>query len=151
MKGVGSRLVGHRVIGQFQSGQSLTAIASVFAASSEFATRYGNLSNREFVNQIYMNVLGRPADSAGSDFWTAQLAAGQSRGAMLSQFSESVEYRAASSNAIYVTAMYIAFLRRAPDAAGYAFWKPQLDGGRSGRDLITQFVGSSEYRTRFLP
>ena len=70
---------------------------------------------------------------------------------MLTQFSESDEYRARVATSVYVTAMYVAFLRRAPDDAGFTFWKGQLDGGRSGRDLVSLFLGAAEYRSRFLP
>jgi parallel beta-helix repeat protein len=138
-------------IAEAKRGVSLAAIGQSFASAAEFVSRYGNLSNRDYIDQLYRNVLGRPADQGGIDFWTSQLNAGVTRGVMLAQFSESPEYRARVASQVYVTAIYVALLRRAPDMSGFDFWRQQIDGGRSGRDLITLFLAAAEYRGRFLP
>jgi alpha-tubulin suppressor-like RCC1 family protein len=136
--------------GELSRGRSLVEIGNVFATAPEFTQRYGNLSDRDYVNRLYQNILGRQADAAGIEFWTAQLAGGVSRGAMLTNFSESAEYKARINNAVFVNAMYVAFLRRGPDAAGFDFWRGELDRGRSGLDLVNVFLGAQEYRARFL-
>jgi alpha-tubulin suppressor-like RCC1 family protein len=137
--------------GQFASGQSLTAIGNVFVTAPEFTARYGALNNRDFVDRLYQNVLGRPADEGGITFWTGQLNSGVTRGGVLVSFSESPEYVNRINNSVYVNAMYVAFLRRAADAGGFEFWRVELDRGRSGRELIGSFIASAEYRARFLP
>jgi hypothetical protein len=137
---------------QFRAGMPLTTIAQNFALAPEFVQRYGNLSNRDYVDRLYQNILERPADTAGSNFWTAQLDSGaSSRGAMLVNFSESTEHLARSASKVYVTAMYVAFLRRAPDQGGFDFWRGQLGSGVSGLNLVNSFLGAPEYRSRFLP
>lgn len=73
------------------SGMSLAAIANGFVASPEFQARYGNATDRQFVELIYANVLIRKADSTGLNFWTSQLAT-RSRGEVMVGFSESKEF-----------------------------------------------------------
>lgn len=68
------------------------AISDAFAASSEFQQRYGNLSNDGFVDLVYQNVLGRPADAAGRAYWIGEMARGVSRGQIMLGFSESAEF-----------------------------------------------------------
>ena len=72
----------------------LADLATAFASSAEFLNRYGNLSNRDFVELVYGNTLGRRSDPEGLNFWTRQLDAGVSRGAVVTGFSESTEHQA---------------------------------------------------------
>ncbi len=138
-------------IGQARAGASLGAISDAFAASPEFQQRYGALTNAQFVNLVYQNVLGRAADAAGLAFWTAQMNAGMTRGALMIQFSESPEYAAVIGNSVYVTMMYVGMLRRSPDPGGFDFWVGYMDAGNSGLALIGGFLAAPEYRSRFLP
>ncbi len=78
--------------GQAQNGVSLEAIASAFAQSSEFQTRYGSLSNQQFVELVYSNVLGRTPDTEGLNYWIGLLNGGLDRGTAMVGFSESVEF-----------------------------------------------------------
>ncbi len=48
---------------------TLDTIAEQFAISEEFTTTYGDLSNREFLEVVYQNVLGRETDLAGMEYW----------------------------------------------------------------------------------
>ncbi len=74
----------------------LQAIADVFAQSDEFADTYGSLSNRQFVELVYKNVLGRNlplVEVAGPNYWTQQLGLRTiTRGALMVAFSEAPEY-----------------------------------------------------------
>lgn len=76
----------------------LIGAAEFFVTSEEFQSRYGapeTQSNSDFVEQLYLNVLGRVSDLAGFNFWTDVLDNAQlSRGAVLAEFSESVENQA---------------------------------------------------------
>lgn len=75
------------------SGWPLERISQAFAQSSEFRNRYGALSDPAFVDLVYRNVLGRPADAGGESYWSTQLARGVSRGSVMVRFSDSSEYR----------------------------------------------------------
>ncbi len=70
----------------------LSGISDAFAASDEFTGTYGALSNQQFVERVYENVLGRAPEQAGLEFWVAQIYAGMTRGQMMLNFSESPEY-----------------------------------------------------------
>ena len=56
-------------IGAVQGGQPLSSLASGFLASPEFQSRFGGAgaSNAAFVDQLYVNVLGRPGEDLDSD------------------------------------------------------------------------------------
>ena len=139
-------------IGQYRTGMSLESISNHFAQSPEFSNRYGTLSNAQFVELVYNNVLGRAPDPGGRAFWTGELDAGaRTRGQVMLGFSESPEYRANSGNEVFVTMMYLGMLRRAPEPGGFEFWLDYVDGGSSGLAVIDGFFRSSEYRGRFLP
>ena len=74
-------------------GTSLTTVANGFAQSPEFQTHYGSLDNGAFVNQLYLNVLDRPADPGGLANWVNYLNSGASRGQVALGFTESTEYQ----------------------------------------------------------
>jgi hypothetical protein len=139
-------------INYFKSGHSLDEISDNFATSPEFTSTYGSLNNSQYVTLVYQNVLGRPPDTAGFNFWVGQLnTASMTRGQVMRNFSESSEYQSTSFNKVYVTMMYVGMLRRAPDQGGFDFWVGYMGGGNSGLSLINGFLTSPEYHNRFLP
>jgi hypothetical protein len=66
-------------------------IAAGFVNSPEFQSKYGSLSDAQFVTQLYQNLLGRAPDTAGYAYWTAELAGGTSREHVLIGFAASAE------------------------------------------------------------
>lgn len=141
-------------IGEYRKrpdGAKLQEIATAFATAPEFVSAYGNLDNTAFVNRLYELILERPADAAGVNFWVTQLNSGVTRGVMLSNFTESDEYKAKTSAEVFVISIYVGMLRRAPDQGGYDFWRNSIRAGTSGDGLINAFLTSGEYRARFLP
>ncbi len=133
----------------FQASGALAGMSQAFADSLEFASMYGELSDEDFVDLVYQNVLGRSADAEGRAYWAGQLAAGMSRGEMMAGFSESEEYRTRSYRQVQVTMMYGAMLRRAPDQGGFDYWVAALAAGGSVLELVGGFLDSSEYGSRF--
>jgi len=77
---------------RYSGERTLISIADFFSTSTEFNNKYSSLSDAQFVRLVYLGVLGRSADSAGFDFWMAQLDAGTSRGEMMLEFSQSAEF-----------------------------------------------------------
>ena len=73
-------------------GYTARQVADIFAASDEFRRRYGTLTDSQFIDLVYENVLGRPADRDGRSFWLGRLADGASRGELMLAFSESDEF-----------------------------------------------------------
>jgi hypothetical protein len=79
---------------RYASGRaSLASISSFFAQSNEFKNRYGSLTDAQFVDLVYRNVLGRTPDAAGVKHWVGALGRGQSRGSVMIGFSESGEFQ----------------------------------------------------------
>lgn len=54
-----------------------TAVSATFAASPEYSSVFAGMTNTQIVDKIYSNLFGRPADTAGRDYWVALLANGQ--------------------------------------------------------------------------
>lgn len=83
-------------IGQKSAGQSISQIADTFYnAGVQYSSLTGftaTMSNADFVNIIYKNVLGRKdgADAGGLAYWTGKLADGSAtRGALVSTILDS--------------------------------------------------------------
>ncbi|NNK17186.1 MAG: DUF4214 domain-containing protein [Sulfitobacter sp.] len=82
---------------------SLKEVASHFLKSAEFENAYGKneaLSDTQFVDLLYQNVLDRQPDPEGYAFWCEQQENNLSREQMLVSFSESVENKSNVSSAI---------------------------------------------------
>ncbi len=134
--------------GRFRNGLSLNDISAEFARSGEFVRTYGSLSDGEFVDLVYRNVLGRRADGGGRAYWLDRLAGGFSRGAMMVAFSESPENVAATNGEVRATMLYLGMLRRAPENSGLAFWADFIDQGKPYGNAIAGFLVSDEYTRR---
>lgn len=81
------------------NGYTMDEVAQYFLISTEFSETYGtngaNLSNAQFVTQLYRNILGREPDAGGGTFYTNNLDNGSaSRAMVLSAISESPENQA---------------------------------------------------------
>lgn len=84
-------------LAMMDNGVTLGAVAGGFVDSKEFRDVYGvSPSNREIIEKFYENVLRRPGEKAGIDFWTGVL---DNKHATLAEvlvgFSESPENQAA--------------------------------------------------------
>jgi hypothetical protein len=75
-------------------GWSLQNIAGDFLNSPEFQATYGNVSDTQFIELLYLNVLHRQGEDAGVQFHLNELASGQTRADVLVHFSESPENQA---------------------------------------------------------
>ncbi len=81
-------------IGKYSSGENDSrTVASSFLVSDEFKERYGdNVSNANYVETLYVNVLGRDYDQAGYNYWLGNLNSGlETRYELLLGFAESTE------------------------------------------------------------
>jgi Domain of unknown function (DUF4214) len=133
----------------------LTSVADSFAASPEFIQNYGSLSDPAFVQQLYQNVLNRPGDTGGTQFWQSMLASGATRGAVLLGLAQSPESRARTlptagdENNAEAYRLYQAGLNRAPDQAGETFWAAAIEGGATPTQVAQGFINSVEFQKNF--
>lgn len=58
---------------QFTGTATVNTLAVQFAANPVFTSTYGSLTDVQFVNAVYQNVLGAAGDAAGVDYWVGQL------------------------------------------------------------------------------
>ena len=81
-------------VDEWENGVDLHFIAQSFMTSTEFQNAYGdvnNMSNLDFLNQLYQNILDRDGDSGGLSFWSNELDNGVDRENVLISFSQSSE------------------------------------------------------------
>lgn len=76
------------------TGRSLKDAAAQFIGSAEFVSLYGTgLSNQQYVDQLYLNVLHRAGESAGTAYWYDYLANHRGdRADVLVQFTQLAEF-----------------------------------------------------------
>lgn len=132
-----------------RDGRTLGQVSDEFARSAEFERTYGTLSDEDFIDLVYTNVLGRPADARGRAFWIERMATGTTRGQLMANFSESPEFIEQTRAAVLVESLYQGLLQRSPDPQGFAFWTGQVDSGASIDSLIAGMLSSDEYYNRF--
>lgn len=131
------------------NGGTIETVSQSFATGAEFDQRYGKLLDRAFVEQVYLNVLGRSGEEEGVVFWTGQLAAGMTRGEMMTMFSESPENIVATSAQVDVIVTYRGMLDRKPDAEGRAFWVELIGTDANAiYSLVANFYNLPEYQAR---
>lgn len=96
--------LGYWVRHQDAGQSSFEDVARSFMASPEFEQRYGSedeLSNADFLDLLYQNVLGRDPDADGFAYWTDKLDTGQTNfGDLLAFFSDSKENIAGTADAV---------------------------------------------------
>jgi len=137
--------------------------ATGFVNSAEFQSVYGALTNPEFVELLYQNVLNRAADAGGLAGWVGQLDGGATRAQVVVGFSESAEFigNTAADAASFagsaneqtwsdeVYRVYRATLDRSPDRGGFLDWIDRLADGTPLVNAVTGFVNSQEFQQTY--
>ncbi len=134
-------------------GRNLESVAQALAQSEQFRQRYGRLSNRQFVELVYDNVLERPPDSGGLQHWLNVLNGGGTRGTVIASFSESSEFVKRTSSQVWwlelvgpVGRLYRAYFGRRPDDRGLTHW---INTGLELPAISNTFAGSTEFLNRY--
>ena len=132
------------------NGKKLNAISDSFAASNEFKTKYGKLSNRAFVELVYQNVLDRTGEKTGVDYWTSRLDRKVStRGQVMTGFSESNEYKTKQVSEVHVSVLSILLKGSAPTKADFDALVAALDAKTTSPAAIaTAIIASPEYAAK---
>ncbi|MBV9952317.1 MAG: trypsin-like serine protease [Acidimicrobiia bacterium] len=132
-------------IGKLQHGGSLGSVSASFASSSEFTSTYGTLTPTDFVELVYQNTLGRPADASGLAYWSGQVSSGHlSRASLMTRFSQSSEFHRRTDAVVNTTITYLALVRRAADATELTRWAG-LPNGQLNHYLIDSYAYASRY------
>jgi len=142
-----------------RAGETLAQIGDGIVGSAEFINRYGALSNADYVNALYQNVLGRAGDASGVAFYNGALARGASRGTILAAFADSDEERGrlngnpnvnyAATAEAQVARMYDAAFGRDADPSGFNTFTRSVINGASLQTVALSFLASPEFSNRY--
>ena len=78
---------------RYVDGMTLGRMSDYFADSTEFKATYGDaVSNIEFIELVYNNVLDRESDAGGKTYWLDRMNGGMTRGEIMIYFAESTEF-----------------------------------------------------------
>jgi hypothetical protein len=140
-------------LGGLLNGVSREQIVQGFLSSTEFQANFGStLTNGQFVERMYLNVLQRFPDPGGFNFWLGQLDGGfMTRAQVALGFLDAEEFQNSqpSQDWVNVSLLYFDMLRRDPDPSGFIGWVEALDGGTPLLSVIDGFLNSDEYKARF--
>lgn len=103
--------------------------------------------------RLYQAAFDRTPDKGGLGYWIGRMGDGTSLHAVADAFVHSAEFGklagAAATNADIVTLLYANVLDRAPDAAGFAYWKQALDSKTiTVADMLVGFSESPENQVK---
>jgi subtilisin family serine protease len=123
----------------------LDAIQSIVSAGSDPSSNppsqpSQNDAAANYVNAIYHEVLGRPADAAGLSSWVGALGSGLSRFQFVQLLWDSTEHRSQQ-----IEADYNQFLRRSPNQAEVSGWLAAFQQGASETAVADAFLYSAEF------
>jgi hypothetical protein len=121
------------------SGLTDEQLEAGFIGSPEYYNKAGG-TDKAWVDQMYTDLLGRPPDSAGENFWITQLQNHVARSTVALGFTASVE-RAK----LRIQATYQRYLGRSADADGLNFWVSAFAHGATNEDIVTGFISSDEF------
>ncbi len=129
-----------------EHGKSINTVSNSFAASKEFKTLYGNLTNAEFVTLVYQNVLDRDPEPNGFAYWKGQLDQGKvNRGKVMTHFSESAEYKALSRGKVLAADIYDAMVGETSTGSELSLWSGHIQGGGNAGDYGTRIMLLNKY------
>jgi hypothetical protein len=97
-------------------------------------------SSDRFINQVYTDLLGRPADTTAVSTFNALLAGGGTHSDVATAVLASTDYRQRLLNDFYST-----FLHRPVLAAEVGFWLPAFASGMTDEQIEAQITASPEY------
>jgi hypothetical protein len=136
-------------LGALLVGLSREQIVQVFLDSGEFQSSFGsNLTNGQFVERMYNNILLRSSDPGGFNAWVEALNNGQlTKAQMALRFLDSGEFQGLflSQNRVDISLLYFDMLQRDPDAGGFSYWVGVLNSGVLLTSVIDGFLNSPEY------
>jgi hypothetical protein len=119
-----------------------------------FHTAYDNLANGDYVEALISHTGVTFSDSERATLVSGLTAGTLSRAQVLGRVAANEDFVQANFNETFVRMQYFGYLRREPDAAGFAYWLNKLNefhGNFEQAEMVRSFLVSSEYRDRFRP
>lgn len=154
--------LGPAVLGMDAGKFNLDTLIGSLLSSGEYAQRYGNLSNEQFVRVLYGNTEGGTPYEPGVQGWKATLDAGASRVSVAQAFAtwsvtlNNIDalhphgYWLERPFGAQLASAYDVALDREPDRPGFDYWMGELEAGRIGLDNLAILFGmSAEFNEKF--
>jgi hypothetical protein len=135
-----------------QLEENKQAFVAAWVQRAEFQTAYGGMSNAGYVDALISHTGVDFSQSERNALVDALNASSVTRADALRQIAEDGRFVAAKRNEMFVMMQYFGYLRREPDASGYAFWLNKLNqfgGNFEQAEMVKAFIVSGEYRARF--
>ncbi len=126
------------------------AFLNAWVARPAFQSTYVGMTNGDFVDTLISHSSGFNGDR--NALITGLNNSSLTRAAALRQIVENDGFVDAKRNEMFVRMQYFGYLRRDPDAAGFAFWLNKLDqfhGNFVQAEMVKAFLNSGEDRRRF--
>ena len=146
------------IVGRADWAQQLEANKQAFVAAwvqrAEFQTAYGGMSNAGYVDALLSHTGVDFSQGERNTLVDALNGSTLTRADVLRQIAEDGRFMAVKRNEAFVMMQYFGYLRREPDASGYAFWLNKLnqfEGNFERAEMVKAFIVSGEYRDRFRP
>ncbi|HQU47374.1 MAG TPA: DUF4214 domain-containing protein, partial [Pirellulales bacterium] len=127
----------HYWLGQMQSGMSANAVDAALLASDEYVQRHG-ASDLGWLSGVYRDLLDRPPDAAGLQYWSGELQAGVGKPAVALAIATSFEHEA-----LVVGQDFQTLLGQSPGTVLNDYWAGQLQRGPNDAGLVASLIGSA--------
>jgi Bacterial Ig-like domain (group 3)/Domain of unknown function (DUF4214) len=131
---------------QLRAGMHLETFQALLAGSPEYFELSGGGSTATvdtWVDALYADILERPADPAGHDYYAGLARSGTPRPMIAAALLYSTE-----SLGAFVSSLYHSLLLRSGDDAGVAYWVDQVRRqGAHDETVIANIIGSLEFFT----
>ena len=118
-----------QAIARASDGADHVEVVRELLDGDSFASKYGTLSDAEFIETIYRNARGRSPSSSVRGYWTEQLAGGRDRAEMAGYFVDSYGLKNRMWHDLEVVQAYRASLDRLPTEEEFDRWVAHLDNG----------------------
>ena len=142
------------VVGRANWAQQLEANKQAFIDAwvqrPAFQSAYGGLTNEGYVDTLLSHTAGFNGDR--NALVNGMNSGSLTRAGVLRQVAENEGFVNAKHNEMFVMMEYFGYLRRDPDASGYAFWLNKLNqfnGNFEQAEMVKAFIVSGEFRSRF--
>ncbi len=169
MQSVGSGIIVNNQLSAAKIEANKAAYANQFVNKPEFVAIYGGLGNQQYVDKLFetTTISASAAEKAALVNGLNSNPATETRASVLQKVVDGTAVISEGNqqftttygqafynlefNPAFVQMEYFGYLRRDPDAAGYAFWLGKLNqyGNYLDAEMVRAFIISPEYRSRF--
>ena len=128
------------------------AFVNAWVQRASFVNAYGSLSDDAYVDTLISHTGVSFTTSERNALVSSLVNHTATRAGVLRQIATDPRFVSLKFNETFVMMEYFGYLRRDPDANGYAFWLNKLNqfgGNFEQADMVKAFIVSGEYRDRF--